>query len=82
MGAAAAGVLVTSGALLFTSADAGAAPLPAASNITDQVPGSTSTDIFAHVSDASSGQITVFHGTEAYTVVDPALAQALARVAS
>jgi hypothetical protein len=73
-------VVAVSGTALF-NATAGASPLPAATPVTGEVPASTATDVFAHVSDAATGQVTVFHGTEAYVVVDRALAQALARVA-
>lgn len=83
LGAAGAGVLATSGTVLFsTVGSAEASPSPLGQPVVGAVPSSAATDIFAHVSDASKGEVTVFHGTQAYVVTDPALAHALAQVIS
>lgn len=82
IGAASAGVLAATGGALLSGAEAGASPLPkrTASALTNDVPAGAATDIFAHVSDLSTGQVTVFHGTDAFTITDSHLAHALAKV--
>ena len=79
--AASAGAAAATGTALFSAVTAAASPLAAKSISAGEVPGAAGADIFAHVADASTGRITVFHGTEAFSLVDPALARALAQAA-
>jgi nitrous oxide reductase len=80
VGAAATGVLAVSGATLFDSASrAGATPLAAdASTATPHLEGS---DIFAHVINAKTGEMTIFVGTTAVSYTNRDLAQALLQAA-
>jgi hypothetical protein len=80
IGAAAAGALAAGGTGIFQAvSSAGAAPLPFdASPATPALEGS---DIFAHVADAKSGEITIFVGTKAVSYTNPDLAQQLLRAA-
>lgn len=80
VGAAAAGALAASGTALFSATDAVASPSAVRAAEGSDVPAGRGSDIFAHVADLATGKVTVFHGTEAYTITDPGLAQALARV--
>ena len=79
-GAAATGVLAAGGAGLFEAAGAagtaGAASLTAGRSSGPVLDGS---DIFAHVVDARSGEITIFVGTKAVSYKNQALAQQLLR---
>jgi hypothetical protein len=80
LGAAVTGVLAAGGAGLFqavSSSDATSLPFES-SPATPTLEGS---DVFAHVVDAKSGQITIFVGTKAISYTSPDLAQQLVRAA-
>ena len=80
IGAAAAGVAAVGGTAVFTAiSSAEAAPLAfSASSDTPTLEGS---DIFAHVVDAKTGQITILVGTKAVSYTNRDLAQQLLRAA-
>ena len=80
IGAAATGVLATGGAGVFQAVGAaGAASLSADSS--PATPTLEGSDIFAHVVDARSGEMTIFVGTKAVSYKNQDLAQQLLRAA-
>ena len=80
IGAAATGVIAAGGAgLLEAVGSAGAAPLAAESS--PATPTLEGSDIFAHVVDARSGEMTIFVGTKAVSYKNQDLAQLLLRAA-
>lgn len=79
-GAAATGVIAAGGAgLLEAVGSAGAAPLAAGNR--SALPTLEGSDIFAHVVDARSGEMTIFVGTKAVSYKNLDLAQQLLRAA-
>jgi len=79
-GAAAAGVLAATGASLFeTTGGAGATTL--ATDASPSSPHLEGSDIFAHVVNARTGEMTIFVGTTAVSYTNRDLAQALLRAA-
>jgi hypothetical protein len=79
-GAAATGVLAAGGATLFEAVgSAGASSL--AADASPATPALAGSDIFAHVVDARSGEITIFVGTKSVSYKNQALAQQLLRAA-
>ena len=86
IGAAAVTVMGATGTAIFDAANAGAStsatPVAGPAGVAaSAVPSGKSGDIFAHVSDVKAGKITIFSGTSAYTITNPALAAALAAAA-
>jgi hypothetical protein len=80
LGAAATGVLAVGGAGLFDAvSSASATPLTSDSGLA--TPTLEGSDVFAHVVDAKSGQITIFVGTKAVSYTNRELAQQLLRAA-
>jgi hypothetical protein len=80
LGAAATGVLAAGGAGLFEAiGSASASPLTLDSS--PATPALEGSDVFAHVVDAKSGQITIFVGTKAVSYTNRDLAQQLLRAA-
>ncbi len=78
LGAAATGIVaVGGGKLLDASLTSGSSKSAAAST----EPTVEASDIFAHISDASSGRMTIFVGDKAVSYTDRNLAQILARAA-
>jgi hypothetical protein len=80
VGAAAAGALAAGGAGLF-SAVSGAGAAPLAFSASPETPTLEGSDIFAHVADAKTGEITIFVGTKAVSYTNLDLAQQLLRAA-
>ena len=80
IGAATAGALAAGGTGLFTAiTSAGAAPL--AFSASPETPALEGSDIFAHVANAKTGEITIFVGTKAVSYTNRDLAQQLLRAA-
>ena len=80
LGAAATGVLAAGGAGIFQAAGrAGASPLAAASS--SSTPTLEGSDVFAHVVNARTGELTIFVGTKAVSYTNRDLAQQLLRAA-
>jgi hypothetical protein len=80
LGAAAAGVLAAGGVgLVDAVTSASASPLQEDSSVA--TPDLEGSDIFAHVANAKTGEITLFYGTKSVSYTDPRLAQQLLRAA-
>jgi hypothetical protein len=80
IGAAAAGAVAAGGAgILSAISSAGAVPL--AFSASPETPTLEGSDIFAHVVDAKTGQLTIFVGTKAVSYTNRDLAQQILRAA-
>ena len=82
-GAAATGVIAAGGAGLFETVGSAGATTLAAGTHPEGSTGSTldGADIFAHVVDARSGEMTIFVGEKAFSYKNQSLAQQLLRAA-
>ncbi|MHB1533438.1 MAG: hypothetical protein ACYC1D_02300 [Acidimicrobiales bacterium] len=79
VGAAAAGAVAVGGTGLFSALSGSAAPL--AFSASPEAPAAEGSDIFAHVANAKTGEITIFVGTKAVHYRNRGLAQQLLRAA-
>ena len=79
IGAVATGIVAAGGVALFDAADAGATGLAQdASPATPKLEGS---DIFAHIANARTGEMTIFVGEKAISITNQQLAQSLLQAA-